>query len=74
LKKRYIYCQLEFEFCSQGEALTWYFGASLLKNKNGPMMLPTQYAINIIALTVAFLVNPATFDETIDKVIGIPAA
>jgi hypothetical protein len=33
-----------------------------------------QYAMNIVALTVAFLVNPATLEETIDCVIGIPDA
>jgi hypothetical protein len=56
------------------ESLTSYTGASFEKKRNGPIMFPIQYAMNIIALMVAFLVNPATLDDTIDRVIGIPAA
>lgn len=37
-------------------------------------MFPTQYAMNIMALATAFLVNPATFEDNKDRLIGIPAA
>jgi hypothetical protein len=51
-----------------------YLGASLLKNRKGPMMLPAQYAMNIMALTVAFFVYPATFDDTRERERGMPDA
>lgn len=38
------------------------------------MMLPAQYAMNIMALATAFLVNPAMFELIIERLMGMPAA
>lgn len=37
------------------------------------MILPVQYPMNMIALTVVFLVYPATLEAMILSVMGIPA-
>lgn len=52
---------------------TWYFGASLLKNSWGPIILPVQYMIKYIELTVAFFVKPPTLELIIAMEIGIAA-
>lgn len=56
------------------DELTEYVGASDEKNRKGPMMLPAQYATNSNEVLTAFFVKPATFEVTMDKLIGIPAA
>lgn len=40
------------------------------KNKNGPIILPVQYPINMIELVVAFFVYPATLEAIKLMLIG----
>ncbi|KAF7555907.1 hypothetical protein G7Z17_g1830 [Cylindrodendrum hubeiense] len=54
--------------------LTAYSGASFGKKRNGPIMLPMVYAMNIIAEATLFLVKPATLEEIIERQMGNPAA
>lgn len=54
--------------------LTAYSGASRGKKRNGPIMFPAVYAMNIIADATLFLVNPAMLEEIIDRQMGNPAA
>lgn len=54
--------------------LTEYEGAWEGKNRNGPIMLPAQYAMKTMALVTAFFVKPATLEEIMERLMGMPEA
>lgn len=59
---------------SYGMQLTEYEGAWEGKNRNGPIMLPAQYAMKTMALVTAFFVKPATLEEIMERLMGMPEA